>query len=115
VLDWEMAVLAPPEVDLAWFAYLHTFFEDLAGVFGVAGLPDFLRLEDCAASYERQSGRTPRHLHWYTVYAALRYAIVSVRTTKRRVHFEGIDFPADPDDLIMHKDGLVRLLEAPPT
>ena len=110
VLDWEMAVLAPPEVDLAWFAYLHTFFEDLAGVFGVDGLPDFLRVDDCAASYERQSGRTPRHLHWYTVYAALRYAIVSIRTTKRRVHFDGIEFPADPDDLIMHKDGLERLL-----
>lgn len=111
VLDWEMAVLAPPEVDLAWFAYLHRFFEDLAGVFGVGGLPDFLRLEDCADAYERRSGRTPRHLHWFTVYAALRYAIVSVRTTKRRVHFEGIPFPDDPDDLVMHKDGLRRLLE----
>jgi aminoglycoside phosphotransferase (APT) family kinase protein len=110
VLDWEMAVLAPPEVDLAWFSYIHTFFEDLAGVFGVPGLPDFLRLDDCAATYERLSGRTPRHLDWYTVYAALRYAIVSIRTTKRRVHFEGIPFPDDHDDLVMHKDGLERLL-----
>ena len=72
--------------------------------------PTSCALDDCAASYERQSGRTPRHLHWYTVYAALRYAIVSIRTTKRRVHFDGIEFPADPDDLIMHKDGLERLL-----
>jgi aminoglycoside phosphotransferase (APT) family kinase protein len=110
VLDWEMAVLAPPEVDLAWFAYIHTFFEDLAGVFGVPGLPDFLRIDDCAATYERLSGRTPRHLDWFTVYAALRYAIVSIRTTKRRVHFEGIPFPEDLDDLVMHKDGLERLL-----
>jgi aminoglycoside phosphotransferase (APT) family kinase protein len=110
VLDWEMAVLAPPEVDLAWFAYLHTFFEDLAGVFGVPGLPDFLRLDECAAAYERLSGRTPRHLGWFTTYAALRYAIVSIRTTKRRVHFEGIPFPDDLDDLVMHKDGLGRLL-----
>lgn len=110
VLDWEMAVLAPPEVDLAWFAYLHTFFEDLAGVFGVAGLPDFLRLEDCATTYEQLSGRTPRHLAWFTTYAALRYAIVSIRTTKRRVHFEGIPFPDDLDDLVMHRDGLERLL-----
>ena len=113
VLDWEMAVLAPPEVDLAWFAYLHTFFEDLAGVFGVDGLPDFLRLDDCATAYERRSGRAPRHLHWFTVYAALRYAIVSIRTTKRRVHFEGIDFPEDADDLIMHRAGLERLLTLP--
>jgi aminoglycoside phosphotransferase (APT) family kinase protein len=112
VLDWEMAVLAPPEVDLAWFAYLHTFFEDLAGVFGVPGLPDFLRLDDCAATYEALSGRTPRHLEWFTVYAALRYAIVSIRTTKRRVHFEGVPFPEELDDLVMHKDGLERLLSS---
>jgi aminoglycoside phosphotransferase (APT) family kinase protein len=112
VLDWEMAVLAPPEVDLAWFAYLHTFFQDLTETFELPGLPDFMRLEDCAATYEARSGRTPRHLRWYTIYAALRYAIVSIRTTKRRVHFEGIDFPADADDLIMHRAGLEALLAA---
>lgn len=113
VLDWEMAVLAPPEVDLAWFAYLHTFFQDLTEIFELPGLPDFMRIEDCAAHYEARSGRAPRHLHWYTVYAALRYAVVSIRTTKRRVHFEGIDFPEDPDDLIMHRAGLERLLARP--
>jgi aminoglycoside phosphotransferase (APT) family kinase protein len=115
VLDWEMAVLAPPEVDLAWFAYLHTFFQDLTEIFELPGLPGFLRLDDCAATYERRSGRTPRHLHWFTVYAALRYAVVSIRTTKRRVHFEGIPFPEDADDLIMHRVGLERLLTAPPS
>jgi aminoglycoside phosphotransferase (APT) family kinase protein len=112
VLDWEMAVLAPPEVDLAWFAYLHTFFQDLTEIFELPGLPDFLRLDDCAATYERLSGRSPRHLHWYTVYAAVRYAVISIRTTKRRVHFEGVPFPDDPDDLIMHRAGLERLLGA---
>jgi aminoglycoside phosphotransferase (APT) family kinase protein len=115
VLDWEMAVLAPREVDLAWFAYLHTFFQDLTEIFELPGLPDFLRLDDCAATYERAAGHAPRHLHWFTVYAALRYAVVSIRTTKRRVHFEGVPFPDDPDDLIMHRAGLERLLTAPPS
>jgi len=110
VLDWEMAVLAPPEVDLAWFAYLHTFFQDIAEIFEFDGLPDFCQLDDCAATYERLSGRTPRHLHWHTVYGALRYAIISIRTTKRRVHFEGVALPDDPDDLVMHRAGLERLL-----
>lgn len=113
ILDWEMAVLAPPEVDLAWFAYIHTFFEDLAAKFGAPGLPDFLRLDDVAAEYERLSGRTPRDLHWYTVYAALRYAIVSVRTTKRGVHFGQQQMPDDLDDLVMHKAGLEALLAEP--
>ena len=110
VLDWEMAVLAPPEVDLAWFCYIHTFFEDLAATFGVSGLPDFLRLEDVADEYEIRSGRVPRRLHWYTVYAALRYAIVSIRTTKRGVHFGQQKMPRDLDDLVMHRVGLEALL-----
>jgi aminoglycoside phosphotransferase (APT) family kinase protein len=110
VLDWEMAVLAPPEVDLAWFCYLHRFFEDLAAKFGAPGLPDFLRLDDVAAEYERGSGRAPRHLRFFTVYAALRYAIVSVRTTRRGVHFGQQAMPEDLDDLIMHRAGLEALL-----
>jgi aminoglycoside phosphotransferase (APT) family kinase protein len=110
VLDWEMAVLAPPEVDVAWFAYLHRFFEDLAAKFAVPGLPDFLRLDDVAGEYERVSGRAPRHLRFFTVYAALRYAIVSVRTTKRGVHFGQQTMPDDLDDLIMHRAGLEALL-----
>jgi aminoglycoside phosphotransferase (APT) family kinase protein len=110
VLDWEMAALAPPEVDLAWFSYIHTFFEDLARTFGVPGLPDFLRIDDVATEYERLGGRPPRHLDWYTVYAALRYAIVSVRTTKRGVHFGQQQMPEDLDDLVMHRAGLERLL-----
>lgn len=110
ILDWEMAALAPPEVDLAWFSYIHTFFEDLAAKFEVPGLPDFLRIDDVAGEYEQLGGRTPRHLDWYTVYAALRYAIVSVRTTKRGVHFGQQEMPDDLDDLVMHREGLERLL-----
>lgn len=110
VLDWEMAVLAPPEVDLTWFSYIHTFFEDLAQKFGAPGLPDFLRQEDVATEYEKRSGREPRHLHWFTVYAALRYAVVSVRTTKRGVHFGQQQMPEDLDDLVMHREGVERLL-----
>ena len=75
------------------------------------GLPDFLRLDDVAAEYERLSGREPRHLHWYTVYAALRYAIVSIRTTKRGVHFGDREMPDDLDDLVMHRAGLEALLQ----
>jgi aminoglycoside phosphotransferase (APT) family kinase protein len=113
VLDWEMAALAPREVDLTWGPYIHRFFEDVAGTFGVAGLPDFLRLDDVAADYERRTGHTPRHLRFFTVYAALRYAIVSVRTTFRGVHFGQQQMPDDLDDLVMHRSGLEALLAGP--
>lgn len=114
VLDWEMAVLAPAEVDLSWFAYLHTFFQDIAEVFELPGLPGFLRAEDCVADYEARSGRVVRNLDWFTTYAALRYAIVSIRTTMRRAHFGEAEMPEDPDDVVMHRDGLERLLARAP-
>lgn len=113
VLDWEMATLAPPEFDLTWMAYMHTFFQDIAEVFEMPGLPGFCGLDDCASTYEKQSGRTPRDLHWYTVYAALRYAVVSIRALRRRAHFGEAVMPDDPDDLILHRAGLERLLSSP--
>ena len=110
VLDWEMAALGPPEIDVTWFVYLHCFFEDLAAKFEVAGLPDFLQRDDVATSYERRTGYTPRDLDFYFVYAALRYAIVSVRTGKRSVHFGDAEMPDDLDDLIMHRPALEAML-----
>jgi aminoglycoside phosphotransferase (APT) family kinase protein len=110
VLDWEMAALTPPEVDLTWFAYLHRYFQDVAEQYGFAGMPGFLRLDDVATEYERRSGRTPRHLGFFTVYAALRYAIICVRTSSRSIHFGQTPPTDDPDDLILHRSGLEALI-----
>ena len=73
-------------------------------------MPDFLRLDDVAASYERRTGHAPRDLDWYGTYAALQYAIVFLRTGARQVHFGEIERPADTDDLIMNRDALERML-----
>src|SRR5262249_35093837 len=73
VLDWEMAGLAPREMDLAWMVFLHRFFEDLAEQLELPGMPQFLRLADVAATYEAASGHTPRNLEFFVMYAALRH------------------------------------------
>ena len=39
VLDWEMATVGPPEVDVAWMIFLHSFFQDLAARFEMPGTP----------------------------------------------------------------------------
>jgi aminoglycoside phosphotransferase (APT) family kinase protein len=63
VLDWEMAALAPREVDLGWTVYLHRFFQDLTRASGQPGLPDLLRLLHAvrrAAARDRDAaGRPP--------------------------------------------------------
>jgi aminoglycoside phosphotransferase (APT) family kinase protein len=111
VLDWEMAVLGPREVDLGWFLFLHVFFEDLAHQFALPGLPDFLRTDDVTRTYERRSGHRVRDLPFYEAYAALRHAIIMARVHARRVHFGEAEWPADPDEVIPHRGVLARMLD----
>jgi aminoglycoside phosphotransferase (APT) family kinase protein len=111
VLDWEMAGLAPRELDVAWMVFLHRFFEDLAGLLGLPGMPDFMRLDEVVATYEAASGYTPQNMRFYLMYAALRHGIVMTRVQQRSIHFGEAAMPDDPDDLIMHRSTLEQMLD----
>ncbi len=110
VLDWEMAALGPRELDLAWMVYAHAVFEDLAHVFELPGMPTFMRADDVASTYEAMSGHAPRNLDFYTVYAAVQWGIVFVRTGLRAVHFGEEQMPENVDDFIRNRDSLERML-----
>jgi aminoglycoside phosphotransferase (APT) family kinase protein len=110
VLDWEMAAVGPREVDLAWMIYLHRFLDDLAVQIELPGMPDFMRLEDVTATYQSLTGYTPRDLEFYTLYAALRHAIVMSRVARRSILFGEMEMPSDPDDLIMHRATVEQML-----
>ena len=111
VLDWEMAALGPRELDLGWFLFMHRFFQDIAEVFGLPGLPGFLERDAVVSAYERISGHEVRNLDWFLVYAALRHAIVMSRIKRRMIHFGEEQRPEQPDDYVMHKEALERLLD----
>ena len=111
VLDWDMATVGPREVDLAWMIFLHAFFADLADRLGFAGIPGFMERADVIAAYERGSGHTVGALEWFEVFAALRFAIVSVRTSTRDIAYGKSERPSDPDDLIFFRDMLNRMLD----
>ncbi|AZQ33381.1 phosphotransferase family protein [Streptomyces cyaneochromogenes] len=111
VLDWEMAALAPREVDLGWTVYLHRFFHDLTVTFGQRGLPDFLRRDRIEARYASLTGHTPRDMDFYTLYAALRHAVVMLRIAYRQAYFGEVAVPADPDTLILHHGSLRAMVQ----
>jgi len=111
VLDWEMATLGPREMDLGWMAFLHRFFEDIAGLANLPGLPDFLRLPDLAQTYAEITGHTPHDLEFYVTYAALRQAVIMWRIQARAIAFGQSQRPEDPDDMIMHRASLAAMLD----
>jgi aminoglycoside phosphotransferase (APT) family kinase protein len=111
VLDWEMASLGPREIDVAWFQYLHRFFQDLADDYGLPGMPYFLRRNDVLATYEALTGHHCRDMDWYAMLAATRHGVVSLRTGIRGVRFGQAPMPDDIDDLIMHRRTLEQMLD----
>jgi aminoglycoside phosphotransferase (APT) family kinase protein len=110
VLDWEMAALGPRELDVGWFVFLHRFFQDIAEFFEQPGLPDFLRRSDVERCYTELTGRPLRDMDFYLTYAALRHAIVMARIKRRMIHFGEDQPPDDPDDYVMHRASLEKLL-----
>lgn len=111
VLDWEMAALGPREMDVAWMVFLHRFFEDIAAVAGLPGMPDFMRRDDIAATYEQLTGHRSTDLDYYSVYAALRHATIMFRVQSRAIAFGQAERPHDPDDMIMHRATLEKMLD----
>ncbi len=110
VLDWEMACLGPRELDLAWMVYAHRVFEDIAAQMNLGGMPDFLRLEDVAGTYEKLTGYTPRALEWFTAFAAAQYGVVFLRTGLRSVHFGERPMPDDVDELLINGETIRRMV-----
>ena len=105
-----MAALGPAEIDLAWFIFLHRFFDDLAVLFGMEGMPNFVDRDEVIAAYTAISGYTPTDMDWYLMYAATRHGIVFTRTSRRAAHFGDAPMPDNPDDAIMHAPTLEAMM-----
>ncbi|MGI9601959.1 MAG: phosphotransferase family protein [Acidimicrobiales bacterium] len=111
VFDWEMAALAPQEMDIGWMIFMHTFFQEIADALEIPGMPGFMRRADVVAIYEAASGRPVRNLEWFEVYAALRHGMIMTRVTERSVHFGESEWPDDIDTVIPHKHVLEAMIE----
>ena len=110
VFDWEMAGLAPVEVDLGWMVFLHSFFQDIAETYEFPGLPNFMTPETVKEIFEEQSGYPPNNLHWFMVYAGLRHAIIMSRIKDRSVHFGEATWTKDVDEAIPHRNLLSSMM-----
>jgi aminoglycoside phosphotransferase (APT) family kinase protein len=75
ILDWDMASVGPPELDLSWFLALEGVASDLSGM----AVPGFGSRDDAIAQVEARLGRPLRDMDWYETFALVRASAVSSR------------------------------------
>jgi aminoglycoside phosphotransferase (APT) family kinase protein len=76
VLDWEMATLGQPELDLGWWLYFDRQFSEGLGMPRPTGFPPH---DETIARYEALLGRPMENLFWYQVFAGFRFAVIMCR------------------------------------
>jgi aminoglycoside phosphotransferase (APT) family kinase protein len=76
VIDWEMAMLGVPEMDVSWWLMFEELFTDVQATPRLEGIPDRAEL---VAEYERRSERTLDDLLWYDVLNWTRMAICCLK------------------------------------
>lgn len=103
VVDWEMVTIADPMMDLGWWLFLDRHFHEGMPASRLDGFPT---REEMVARYEETSGRRARDLHFYEVFAGLRFAVVMMRIAKLLVDFEVLA----PDNDLADNNAVTRVI-----
>ena len=82
VVDWEMASLAQPELDLGWWLYFDRQFAEGLGVPRPAG---FGSHEETIERYSELMGRPMKDIFFYEVFSGFRFADRHVPALEARV------------------------------
>ncbi|MEY2459378.1 MAG: hypothetical protein QOG30_1208 [Acidimicrobiaceae bacterium] len=105
VLDWEMASLGDPQMDLAWWLFLDRHFTEGMSVPQPAG---FLSRDETIARWEQAVGRPADKVEWYEIYAGFRFAVVMMSLTRMFIE-DGLM----PDDTDFDRNNTVTQCLAP--
>ncbi|HXN60784.1 MAG TPA: phosphotransferase family protein [Acidimicrobiales bacterium] len=111
VLDWEMASLGQPEMDLGWFLYFDRQFTDPLGVPRPAGFPSH---EDTVERYAELLGRPMNDLFFYEIFAGFRFAVVMLRLADLLIDSEIMPQEADMGTNNLATQLLAVMLELDP-
>jgi len=101
VLDWEMARLGDPLLDLAWWITSDRCFSEGIGAPRLPGLPSH---EETVAHWCERTGRSAEHLGFFQVLALARFAVIMARIGLQMKH-DGVL----PQDSEMDVDNLASL------
>ena len=111
VLDWEMASLGQPEMDLGWFLYFDSQFTDPLGVPRPAGFPSH---EETIERYSESMGRPMRDLFFYEIFSGFRFAVVMLRLSDLLLESKVLPAEADMRSNNIATQYLATLLDLEP-
>jgi aminoglycoside phosphotransferase (APT) family kinase protein len=106
VLDWELASIGPPEMDLAW----HLALGELTDRYTGRTVPGFLPRADLVERYEDALGRPVVDLEWHEIFALARSVAISERQARLAAAAD-VSYPGvagDDNPVLRH---LVRRIE----
>jgi len=103
VIDWEVASIGPPGIDVAHWLFFDRFATDAVGVDPLPGWPN---RETTVARYEQRSGRTLPDLDRFEMLEELFIATTLIRQADARVE-RGL---APPDTRMGHDNTVTQML-----
>jgi len=111
VIDWEMASLGQPEMDLGWWLY---FDRQFSSGLGVPRPPGFGTHEETIARYEELLGRPMRDIFFYEIFSGFRFAVVMLRLAELLVDNDALPQESDMGTNNLATQLLSTMLELPP-
>jgi aminoglycoside phosphotransferase (APT) family kinase protein len=93
VLDWELASIGPPEMDVAWYVVLDDLLERFTG----RRVPGFGHTDQVIALYEKSAGRRLEAMAWHQVFALTRSVAISERLSRLAAR-SGLPYPGIAGD-----------------
>lgn len=78
LLDWEMAVIGDPLLDICWWIYMDYLLSEVIGFPRLEGMPT---AEETLAYWADRTGLSTANSHFYSVYCGLRIALILGRTS----------------------------------
>lgn len=112
VLDWEMASLGQPEMDLGWYLYFNRQFAD---PLGVPRPPGFGSHEETIGRYEELLGRPMKDVFFYEVFSGFRFAVIMLRLADLLVGSNIMEQESDMGTNNIATQLLTTMLELDPT
>lgn len=110
LLDWEMATLGNPEVDLGWWLFVDEVSMKGNGIPGMErprleGLPSH---PETVARWEALLGRKAANLEYYKIFAGFRFAVIMIRIMQQQVAYG--TFPKEIGVVLERNNVVTQLL-----